>query len=105
MLLGQRAAVLSSELLWYCERCYACTAFCPQNVKFGDIMGALREMAVDEGYWPPEFIQRIRGVDRLAHSIRLDLVRAALGSDADAGSASIETAAPIIEEKIKGTSV
>jgi heterodisulfide reductase subunit C len=105
VLLGQRAAVLSSELLWYCERCYACTAYCPQNVKFGDIMGALREMAVEEGYWPLEFIQRIRGVDRLAHSIRLDLVRAALNGGTDAGPVSMEAAVPIVDEKIKGTSV
>ena len=63
VLLGQREAVLSNELLWYCETCYACSAYCPQNVKFGDVMRALREMAVAEGYWTPEFLQRVRNVD------------------------------------------
>ena len=33
-----------------------------------------------EGYYSPEFLQRVRNVDRLAHEIRLDLVRAALAS-------------------------
>jgi len=78
VLLGQREAVLSSELLWYCETCYACSAYCPQNVKFGDVMRALREMAVAEGYWSPAFLQRIAEVDRQAHALRLELVRAAL---------------------------
>lgn len=105
VLLGQREAVLSNELLWYCERCYACTAYCPQNVKFGDVMGALREMAVDEGYWTPAFIQRIRDVDRLAHSIRLDLVRAALENRAEPEPVSLSAAAAIVEQKIKSTSV
>ena len=26
---GQRQAVLSNPLLWYCETCYACSAYCP----------------------------------------------------------------------------
>ena len=102
VLLGQREAVLSSELLWYCETCYACSAYCPQNVKFGDVMRALREMAVEEGYYSAEFLQRIRNVDRLAHELRLDLVRAALDTRERAEASSIESAAPITSEKIKG---
>ena len=101
ILLGQREAVLSSELIWYCETCYACSAYCPQNVKFGDVMRALREMAVAEGYWRPEFLQRMRNVDRLAHAIRLDLVRAALESrDRDAAS-GVASAAPVIFERVE----
>jgi len=105
VLLGQREAVLSSELLWYCERCYACTAYCPQNVKFGDVMGVLREMAVEEGYWPPEMLQRIREVDRLAHSIRLDLVRAALDGVPSSEGVSLDSAAEIVDQKIRDASV
>ena len=100
ILLGQREAVLSNELLWYCETCYACSAYCPQNVKFGDVMRALREMAVAEGYFSPEFLQRMRNVDRLAHELRLDLVRAALDTRDEQGPASVEAAANIVSEKI-----
>jgi len=100
VLLGQREAVLSNELLWYCETCYACSAYCPQNVKFGDVMRAIREMAVAEGYYSPQFLQRVRNVDRLAHDIRLDLVRAALATKDQVEPASIESAAPIISKKI-----
>lgn len=105
VLLGQREAVLSNELLWYCETCYACSAYCPQNVKFGDVMRAIREMAVAEGYWTPEFLQRMRNVDRLAHDIRLDLVRAALETKDEGGPASIASAADIVGDKIKKASV
>ncbi len=104
-LLGQREAVLSSELLWYCETCYACSAYCPQNVKFGDVMRALREMAVAEGYWKPEFLERIRNVDRLAHDLRLDLVRAALASREEAEPASLEAATESVAGKIAGARV
>jgi len=105
VLLGQREAVLSNELLWYCETCYACSVYCPQNVKFGDVMRAIREMAVAEGYWTPEFLQRIRNVDKLAHTIRLDLVRAALENKAQTPSASLEAIAPVVSQKIKTAQV
>ncbi len=105
VLLGQRQAVLSNELLWYCETCYACSVYCPQNVKFGDVMRALREMAVAEGYWAPEFLQRIRNVDRLAHDLRLDLVRAALDTRAEAEPASVGAATEIVAGKLASTRV
>ena len=105
ILLGQRKAVLSSELLWYCETCYACSAYCPQNVKFGDVMRALREMAVAEGYWSPEFLQRVRNVDQLAHDLRLDLVRAALETRTQAEPASIAPAAEVVANKVNDAKV
>jgi heterodisulfide reductase subunit C len=105
VLLGQRKAVLSNELLWYCETCYACSVYCPQGVKFGDVMRALREMAVAEGYWSPEFLQRVRAVDRLAHDLRLDLVRAALATREQTEPASIAPAAEPVGNKIKEAKV
>lgn len=103
VLLGQREAVLSNELLWYCETCYACSAYCPQNVKFGDVMRALREMAVAEGYFTPELQQRMAAVDRLAHEIRLDLVRAALATRDAAEGPSVAPVGEAIRAKIEGT--
>jgi len=105
VLLGQREAVLSNELLWYCETCYACSAYCPQNVKFGDVMRALREMAVAEGYWTPEFLQRMRNVDRLAHDLRLDLVRAALEARTQAEPVSLDAASEVVAGKLTTTRV
>ena len=105
VLLGQREQVLSNELLWYCETCYACSVYCPQNVKFGDVMRALREMAVAEGYFTKEFLQRIRNVDRLAHDVRLDMVRAALATQGEAEPVSISDTAEIVSDKIKDARV
>ncbi len=105
ILLGQREAVLSDDLIWYCETCYACSAYCPQNVKFGDVMRALREMAVAEGHYSPAFLQRIRNVDRLAHELRLELVRAALASKEQDEPASIASAASVVSDKISNTQV
>lgn len=105
VLLGQREAVLSNELLWYCETCYACSVYCPQNVKFGDVMRALREMAVAEGHFTAEFLQRVRNVDRLAHDIRLDLVRAALEARDAAEPSSIARAGETVRAKIDAARV
>lgn len=105
VLLGQREAVLSNELLWYCETCYACSVYCPQNVKFGDVMRALREMAVAEGYWTPEFLQRVRNVDKLAHAMRLDLVRAVLDTREQAGAVTATEALPALSERVTKTEV
>lgn len=76
-LLGLRKEVLSSELLWYCSQCYTCYARCPQDVRFTDIMAALREMAVEEGYAPEALITKTRVVDSLAQRLRYGLAEMA----------------------------
>lgn len=105
VLLGQRQSVLSDPLIWYCETCYACSVYCPQDVKFGDVMRALREMAVAEGYYTPEFLQRIRNVDRLAHALRVQLVEAALEQREERELSSLEGAVEPVSDKIRTTRV
>ena len=46
---GQRDRVLSSNTMWCCVSCYACTTRCPQNIPVTDIMYALKRMAIREG--------------------------------------------------------
>lgn len=48
--MGLKERVLTSELLWFCSRCQSCVFVCPQDVRFADIMTALREIAVKDGY-------------------------------------------------------
>lgn len=74
VLLGMRQQVLSSELIWLCSLCYTCYAHCPQNVKFTDVMRALRAMAVKEGYVHPSFPDRIREIDSLSQRLRRQMV-------------------------------
>jgi heterodisulfide reductase subunit C len=76
ILLGMKEEVLSSNLIWLCSLCYTCYARCPQNVKFTDIMGVLRDMAVRENYVHPSFARHINEIDRLSQQVRHQMVRA-----------------------------
>jgi heterodisulfide reductase subunit C len=74
VLLGMRKEVLSSNFPWLCTQCYTCQAHCPQNVKFSDVMKALRSMAVREGYVHPSFIEQIKEVDSFSQKLRHEMV-------------------------------
>ncbi len=74
ILLGMRQEVLSSDLPWLCLQCYACYAHCPQDVKFTDIMGVLRNMAIKEGYVHPSFPKQIEAIDNLTERLRHQMV-------------------------------
>lgn len=76
VLLGMRKEVLSSPMIWRCAQCYACTAKCPQNVKFRNVIRALREMAVAEGYADADLPQEVEQLDELSQKLRRDLVNA-----------------------------
>lgn len=70
VLLGLRDETLSSPMLWRCIQCYACTSKCPQNVKFREIMRALREMAVAEGKADASLLQATLDAGRLTLECR-----------------------------------
>jgi heterodisulfide reductase subunit C len=79
ILLGMRTEVLSSKVIWLCARCYTCTANCPQDVDFSDIMMALRDMAVAEGYASAETQDKIEAISTAAHELRRDCINLLLG--------------------------
>ena len=74
--LGMRKEVLSSPVIWRCVQCYSCSAKCPQNVKFRDVMKALREMAVAEGYVKADLLEQVEQLDEFSQKLRRDLVDA-----------------------------
>ncbi|MFA5553237.1 MAG: 4Fe-4S dicluster domain-containing protein [Phycisphaerae bacterium] len=74
VILGMRKEVLSSPVIWRCVQCYSCTAKCPQNVKFRDIMRALREMAAAEGYVDKQMLEEVKKLDEFTQKIRRDMV-------------------------------
>lgn len=74
VLLGMREEVLSSDVPWLCSQCYTCQAHCPQNVDFADVMKALRNMAVKEGYVDPSFVEKVRGIDTFSQKLRHQMV-------------------------------
>jgi heterodisulfide reductase subunit C len=42
--------VLSSDEIWYCARCQECVAACKKDIRPGDIITALRILALQRGY-------------------------------------------------------
>ena len=48
--MGLKEKLLQSDLLWFCSKCRSCIFVCPQDVRFADIMTALRQLAMQEGY-------------------------------------------------------
>jgi heterodisulfide reductase subunit C len=48
VLIGLRTEVLESGAIWRCVGCYECTDRCPQNVRFTEVIEALRRIAVRE---------------------------------------------------------
>ncbi|RKX41074.1 MAG: heterodisulfide reductase [Thermotogae bacterium] len=60
VLLGMRDEVLKSDFVWLCSTCYACYERCPQDVRFTDIMTALKNIAIKNGYIHPAFKEQAR---------------------------------------------
>jgi heterodisulfide reductase subunit C len=57
--LGMRERVLSNEFIWLCSACYTCRERCPQDVRIADVMNALKNLAVKEGYVHSSFAKRV----------------------------------------------
>lgn len=51
-ILGLKREVLSSQFIWLCSSCYTCFERCPQNVKIPELMNAIKNIAVREGFLP-----------------------------------------------------
>jgi heterodisulfide reductase subunit C len=67
-LLGMREAVLSSDFVWLCSTCYACQERCPQDVRITELMYAIKNIAVRDGYIHPSFrtqVELLTGHGRL----------------------------------------
>lgn len=47
--------VLSSNTIWLCASCYACTAECPKDIHITDIIYELKQRAIKERFYPKRF--------------------------------------------------
>ncbi len=69
--LGLREDVLSDPGIWSCVRCYACVAHCPKHVRPGDVIEAVRHIALKEGRGGPgprhthAFVESVRENGRI----------------------------------------
>ncbi len=46
---------LSSNTIWLCASCYACTSECPRQIRITDIIYELKQRAIHEGLYPKRF--------------------------------------------------
>ncbi len=52
VILGLRDEVLASPELWFCATCYNCQEVCPMDVRFAEVVCAVKNLAVREGHLP-----------------------------------------------------
>jgi heterodisulfide reductase subunit C len=71
-LLGLKEQCISAPELWYCTTCYTCTDRCPQDVKPTDVIKAIRNIAVAEGYMLENHQKTAQKVLEAGHAVPLD---------------------------------
>lgn len=58
-LLGMKDRVLKSDFIWFCSTCYTCYERCPQDVRITELMNAIKNIAVREGYIHPSYVAQL----------------------------------------------
>ena len=74
VLYGMKDETLKDGEIWKCYQCHTCVAHCPQDVRFADIIRALREIAVVDGIVCNELVDKIKEIDLQARKQRLEQV-------------------------------
>ena len=69
----------------------------PQDVDFSDIMFALRDMAVQEGYAPPHLLGKVEEISTAANKFRRDCINLIL----DEGDANKEQILEAVEKTLE----
>ena len=72
---GMREEVLKSPLIWLCAMCYRCSARCPQEVNFSDVMRAIRRLAIKEGHAPAGLVAKNEEIDTFTSLLRRDMIK------------------------------
>ncbi|MCX7914280.1 MAG: quinone-interacting membrane-bound oxidoreductase complex subunit QmoC [Thermodesulfovibrionales bacterium] len=57
---GLKDKLISSPDIWLCHQCSDCTAYCPRGAKPGEVLGAIRSIAI-KNYSKPAFIANLVG--------------------------------------------
>ena len=60
--LGMREPVLCCSEIWQCSACDACYPRCPKEIHISDVMKAIRNVAIREGYERPDPIAEVDDV-------------------------------------------
>jgi heterodisulfide reductase subunit C len=72
VLLGMKDRVLKSDFIWLCSSCYACTERCPQGVRFTEVMTAIKNLAVKEGFIHPAYLMQVDIIRKAGRLYEID---------------------------------
>jgi heterodisulfide reductase subunit C len=78
IVLGMKKELLSSPELWLCQLCNTCSFVCPQDVRFSEAMGVLRQMAVEGGFASEDLSKRMAEVEAYSRRLRAAMLKAAV---------------------------
>ena len=79
ILLDQKDELLGSNEIWKCNQCHACVSHCPQDVRFADVLRAVRELAAGQGFVDADLPGKIEELDIEARKLRLTKIEELLG--------------------------
>ena len=79
VLLDQKEQIFESKEIWKCNQCHACVSHCPQDVRFADVVRALRAIAIEQGFDEQELADKVEELDRKARKQRLSGIAKLLG--------------------------
>jgi heterodisulfide reductase subunit C len=72
VLLGMKDRVLRSDFIWLCSSCYACSERCPQGVRFTEVMNAIKNLAVKEGFIHPAYLLQVGLIKKAGRLYEID---------------------------------
>lgn len=101
IILGLRADVLGGQLPWYCLSCFTCLDRCPQGGDVGEVMFAIRNLAVREGNIPEGILIQARSLfenGRVVNPSRMALVQREKYGLGEETSADIEAVQKILKK-------
>ena len=75
VLLEMEDDVLASDEIWKCNQCHACVSHCPQDVRFADVVRALRDIAIEKGYRDKALLDKIYELDEELKRSRLEKIK------------------------------
>jgi heterodisulfide reductase subunit C len=75
VLLDMEKDVMESDEIWKCNQCHACVSHCPQDVRFADIVRALRDLAVEKGYRDKALYEKVLQLDEELKRKRLKKIK------------------------------